>query len=311
MIRAERLSVHFRRFRKAPVKALDDVTLQIREGDFFALLGENGAGKSTAMHAFLGLIRPTAGSVTMLGRPVRRGDALFERVGYIPEEPLYPSYLTVREALDYYASLFAFAITPAARDTLLDRLGLGGFRDFPVGKCSKGMKQKLGIAQALLNEPSLLLLDEPMRGLDPVGVRDFREILVDMHRRGTTIVMNSHILAEVESVATRVAILQRGKLVLDGSVADLTHLDSDDYAIEYEGDGFAPEYLADVELAGNLRRATLPKERLAGFVAELEARGGRLESCAHRKRTLEESFLAVVGGSQSGDGPSTEGRTES
>jgi ABC-2 type transport system ATP-binding protein len=298
MIRAERVSVHFKRFRHKPLKALDDLSIEIKQGEFFALLGENGAGKSTAMHCFLGLLRPTSGSVTILGRPVVRGESFFEQVGYIPEEPHYPGYLTVREAIDYYASLYTRPIPGAERLALLDRLGLAEFSDLPISKCSKGMKQKVGIVQALLNRPTLLLIDEPMRGLDPVGVHDLREILSELHRQGTTVVMNTHILAEIEDVATRVAILKRGRLAVDAAVADLTQVDSEYYEVQFESDNFAPAYLGNLTRQGPVAHASLSETRLSEFVSGLEAAGGRLHSCTRAKRSLEESFLMAVRGGQ-------------
>lgn len=293
MLQAEGLTVDFRKTRREKLRALDNVTLEIPSGSFFALLGENGAGKSTAMYCFLGLLRPTAGKITIDGRLPRLGSAVYEEIAYLPEEPHYPEYLTVDEAISYYATLFRNPIPTAQRNDLLDRLGLGPFRNLKIGKCSKGMKQKVGIAQSLLNTPRLMFLDEPMRGLDPAGVHDFRSILVDMNRRGTTIVMNSHILSEVEAVATRVAILQRGRLVASGDVESLTKVEDEVYQVVFDAAEAPP-------IAMNARRdevhwtAAVPKESLGDFLGALRTSGGTLITCDLKRMSLEDRFLSIV-----------------
>jgi ABC-2 type transport system ATP-binding protein len=215
VIRAEALSVHFSRgpFRGA-VRALDGLDLEIRDGDFFALLGQNGAGKSTAMYCLLGLLRPTRGTVSLLGEPPEPGSHIYRFVSYLPEEPHYHDYLTVEEAVSYYGALYGAPVAKKLLDETLERLRLSEHRTLAIRKCSKGMKQKVGIAQCLVNEQArVLFLDEPMRGLDPLTVRDFREILVERNRAGVTIVMNSHMLTEVELVANRAAIIDHGKVI--------------------------------------------------------------------------------------------------
>jgi ABC-type multidrug transport system ATPase subunit len=209
----EHLTVTFRDGWRRVTRAVDDLTLSIREGEFFALLGPNGAGKSTTFYCMLGLLTPTSGSVRLFGRVPRPGAAIFGDVAYLPEEPHYHDYLTVEEAILYYVRLYG-SLPPAKRVTeVLERLGLAAARRQRIARCSKGMKQKVGVAQCLLHEPRLLLLDEPMRGLDPVTVKEFREILRELNGRGVTVVMNSHLLAEVELVASRAAILDQGRLI--------------------------------------------------------------------------------------------------
>ena len=208
MIEVDQLVVKYRSHRlRRPTTALDGLDLRVEEGDFFALLGQNGAGKSTALYCALGLLRPTAGRVSVFGSPPDPGCEAFRQIGYLPEEPHYPGYLTVGEALRYYGALNGVSSVDARMTELLDRLGLVEHRRMRIAACSKGMKQKLGIAQCLLHRPRLLLLDEPMRGLDPMAVHVFREILVEMNRQGTTVVMSSHLLGEVEMVARRAAII--------------------------------------------------------------------------------------------------------
>ena len=296
MISLSNVSVHFRKGRKEILKALDDVTLHVREGEFFGLLGENGAGKSTAMHCMLGLLRPTRGSVTLFGQPPVLGSAVYQHVGYLPEEPHhYPAYLTVEEAIEYYARLYKSVMPRQQRLELLERLGLGGFRNLRVGKCSKGMKQKVGIAQCLIGEPRLLFLDEPMRGLDPLGVKDFRDILVDLNRRGVTIVMNSHILAEVESVATSVAVLKHGKLIAHDRLENLAH-DEETYDVIFEGE--APEFLLNLARQDGTLRATVHPDHVQRFLDLAAAGTIRLHSFQRRHQSLEQTFLSLVGEEQ-------------
>ena len=195
MIVAENVHVRFRRgLRRRQIQALNGLNLEVREGDFFALVGQNGAGKSTAMYCFLGLMKPTSGKVQVMGKTPGLGSPLYEGVAYLPEEPHYHLYLTVEEATRYYASLYGKRIPDKTINEALERLGLAQFKSLRLAKCSKGMKQKVGIAQCLIHETRLLFLDEPTRGLDPLVIREFRESLLEIHQRGATIVMNSHVL---------------------------------------------------------------------------------------------------------------------
>ena len=226
IVETEELTVVFRAgWSRRTLTALDRVNLSVREGDFFALLGPNGAGKSTALHCMLGLLRPNSGEARVFGRRLRLGCAELRDVAYLPEEPHYHDYLTVEEAVVYYARLSGLDARPQRIREVLERLDLAKVRSVRVAVCSKGMKQKVGIAHCLLQQPRLLLLDEPMRGLDPVATKDFRDALVELNRGGVTIVMNSHLLSEVELVANRAAILADGRLVAVDEVASLVGRD--------------------------------------------------------------------------------------
>jgi ABC-2 type transport system ATP-binding protein len=298
MLQAEELSVSFRGgVRRRPIHALQGLTLRIGEGEFFALLGQNGAGKSTAMYAFLGLLRPTSGRVRLFGETPRPGAPTFARIGYLPEEPQYHGYLTVGEALDYYAALHTDPLGPKERLELLERLDLAEARDLRVAKCSKGMKQKLGIAQCLVNRPTLLFLDEPMRGLDPLAVKTFREMLVEIHRQGATVIVNSHIMAEVELVATRAAILGHGRLIADDTIENLTRLAEDVYEVVFEGPDGGPLCLAGAAREGIVTRGTVLAPALPEFLAFAAGPGITLVSLHRKRATLEESFEAIVKGS--------------
>jgi ABC-2 type transport system ATP-binding protein len=272
------------------------LTLEVRDGDFFALVGQNGAGKSTAMYCFLGLLRPTSGKVQIMGQSPELGARLYKNVAYLPEEPHYHLYLTVEEATRYYSSLYGKRVSEKTIEESLELLGLAQFKTLPLAKCSKGMKQKVGIAQCLIHEPRVLFLDEPTRGLDPLIVREFRETLREIHRRGATIVMNSHVLSEIEMLANRVAIIDPGKVVVQDELHNLLTLNQELYRIVFEGNGVVPEYLAAVERTGNLVRALLPKARLCDFVELVRTSGMLLHECSLKKTSLEESFFNLVKG---------------
>jgi ABC-2 type transport system ATP-binding protein len=276
------------------LQALQNVSLSVREGDFLALLGPNGAGKSTLMYCMLGLLRPSAGSVRMFGQPPQLGGALYGRMAYLPEEPNYHDYLTVEESVTYYGALYGRHVEPRTARDWLERLGMAEFKQLRLAKCSKGMKQKVGIIQCLLNEPRLVFLDEPMRGLDPVTVRQFRDILIEMNRNGATIVMNSHILSEVEQVATRVAILDRGRLVAEQDVKSLRQLESDAYSVEIEGGSGPPDHFEREGEAAGASVGRVAAERLYEFFDSARQREVRIVSCQRRRATLEDSFLRVL-----------------
>jgi ABC-type multidrug transport system ATPase subunit len=297
VIVAEDVHVHFRTglFRRR-VRALDGVTLEVRDGDFFALVGQNGAGKSTAMYCFLGLLRPTSGKVQIMGQSPELGARLYKNVAYLPEEPHYHLYLTVEEATRYYSSLYGKRVSDKTIEESLERLGLAQFKTLPLAKCSKGMKQKVGIAQCLIHEPQVLFLDEPTRGLDPLIVREFHETLREIHQRGATIVMNSHVLSEIEMLANRVAIIDRGKVVVQDELHNLLTLNQELYRVVFEGNGVVPEYLTAVERTGHLVRALLPKARLCDFVELVRTSGMLLHECSLKKTSLEESFFNLVKG---------------
>jgi ABC-type multidrug transport system ATPase subunit len=297
VIVAEDVHVNFRTKLFGPmVRALNGLTLEVREGDFFALVGRNGAGKSTAMYCFLGLLRPTSGKVQIMGQLPELGSRLYKNVAYLPEEPHYHLYLTVEEATRYYSSLYGKHVSNKTINESLERLGLAEFKTLPLAKCSKGMKQKVGIAQCLIHQPKVLFLDEPTRGLDPLIVREFRETLQEIHQRGATIVMNSHVLSEVEMLANRVAIIDRGTVVVQDELQNLLTLDQELYRVVFEANGTVPDYLNAVEHTGNLVRAFLPKARLGDFLELVRTSGLLLQECSLKKASLEESFFNLVKG---------------
>ena len=256
--------------------AVDGVSLRAAPGEVVGLLGPNGSGKSTTIKMLLGLLRPSAGSVRLFGLDPREPDAR-ARVGYLPELSNLHKFLTPRETLSYYAGLFDLpAATRRKRiDALLGRVGLGGAgADRPVGEFSKGMARRVGLAQALLNDPALVVLDEPTSGLDPIGRREVKDLILDLGRMGKTVLLSSHLLAEVSDVCTRVAILAGGRVRAEGRLADLLE--------ERDRVRFT---------AAGLPEAAVPRMRDA-----LAAAGASSVSVDHPAATLEDYFLGVVGG---------------
>ena len=302
MIVAGNVHVEFRRgILRKKLHALNGINLDVRDGDFFALVGQNGAGKSTAMYCMLGLLKPTSGKIEVMGRVPELGSELYRDVAYLPEEPHYHLYLTVEEATRYYASLYGRRVTPKRIDDTLERLGLGQFKSLPLSKCSKGMKQKVGIAQCLIHETRLLFLDEPTRGLDPLLVREFREALREIHQSGATIVMNSHVLSEIEMLANRVAILERGKVVAQDDLRSFLTVDKELYRVAFEANGTAPDYVTSVERTGNVVKADIPKDKLYDFMQYTKGSGLTLYECSLKKNSLEDSFFKLIKGVEAAD----------
>jgi ABC-2 type transport system ATP-binding protein len=226
---------HVEKIYKGKVHALRGVEMRVHPGEIFGLLGPNGAGKSTLVKIMMTVVRPTRIEGMLLGRPVGHKQTL-RRVGYLPEHHLFPNYLTGRQALDFYAALAKVNRT-ARREragALLGTMGMSEWADKRIGSYSKGMMQRVGLAQALMNDPELVLLDEPTDGVDPVGRREIRDVLLQLREQGRTIFVNSHLLSELEMVCDRVAILVQGKVVQQGTIDDLT-ADSQRYEIEIDG----------------------------------------------------------------------------
>lgn len=218
------------------VRALDGIEMRVHRGEIFGLLGPNGAGKSTLVKILMTVIRASRAEGTLLGSPVGSKGAL-SRVGYLPEHHRFPDYLTGGQVLDFYG---AMAMVPRAdrrrrRAELLELVGMANWERAKVRSYSKGMRQRVGIAQALMNDPDLVVLDEPTDGVDPVGRRDIRAIVNELKRRGKTVFINSHLLSELEMVCDRVAILVQGRVVSQGTIDELTR-DQVRYEIEGSGD---------------------------------------------------------------------------
>jgi len=209
-------------WRKRPYRALDRLSLDVEPGEVFGFLGPNGAGKTTTLKLLMRLVFPTSGHAELLGRPLGDREAR-RRIGYLPENPYFYDYLNAEELLQFFAGLFGYG--PAERRAraarLLDEVGLGAERRLQLRKFSKGMLQRVGIAQALINDPELVILDEPMSGLDPLGRRDVRALILRLRDRGCTVFFSSHVLSDAEALCNRVAILAKGRLLSSGRLADM------------------------------------------------------------------------------------------
>jgi ABC-2 type transport system ATP-binding protein len=289
-------------WRKRPYRALDRLSLQIERGEVFGFLGPNGAGKTTTLKLLMQLIFPSSGRAEILGRPV--GDlATRARIGYLPENPHFYDYLTAEELLDYFARLFGYRSPERQKRVaaLLDRSGIGGERRLQLRKFSKGMIQRLGIAQALLNDPEVLFLDEPMSGLDPLGRRDVRQLILELRDQGRTVFFSSHILADAEALCSRVAVVAGGRLAAAGRLTEILAFAVRGWELVVAD--LTPEVLA--RLAPSIQRAmeispgryTLelalvpPPERL---LADLIATGASVVSLNPLRDTLEDFFVRRV-----------------
>jgi ABC-2 type transport system ATP-binding protein len=297
MITARNISVAFGRgFFRPKIKALDSFSLTVREGDVFALLGPNGAGKSTAMYCFLGLVRPDSGSISVLGRTPGPGSPLFREIAYLPEEPHYHQYLTVEEAVAYYAHLHGNGVNKQRVNKAIERVGMSEFRDLRLSKCSKGMKQKAGIAACLVNKPRLVFLDEPTRGLDPVMVKEFRNILIEMNKAGTTIVLNSHVLSEIEMICNRAAIMDKGKVIAQDEMNRLRGTGLETYQVEFDHMDPAPPSVRVIIRTPTTIKGEIPTEKLGEFVQQVDGSGKKIYECSLKRLSLEDSFFNILTG---------------
>jgi ABC-2 type transport system ATP-binding protein len=281
--------------------ALRDVSLEVRSGEVFGLLGPNGAGKTTLTKLLLGLARPSSGRGEVFGHPLGSLEAR-RRVGFLPESPYFYDALTPGELLDYVGRLSGLRGRDARRraGALLERLGVASLRDTPLRKLSKGNVQRVGIAQAVFADPDLVLLDEPMSGLDPVGRRDVRDLILSLRSRGTTVFFSSHILHDVEMISDRIGILRGGSLLRLGTVSEIVGESEESYEIELEG---LPERLLDavLERAESVRRTG--GAVLIGVSGQAEAtavlrfalaNGGTVRSVNPKRESLEEFFVRVL-----------------
>jgi len=289
-------------WRKRPYRALDGLTIDVAPGEVFGFLGPNGAGKTTTLKLLMQLVYPSSGRAELLGRPLGDVDAK-RRIGYLPENPYFYDYLTAEELLVYFAGLFGYssAERTARARRLLDDVAIGAERRLPLRKFSKGMLQRVGIAQALINDPDLVILDEPMSGLDPLGRRDVRQLILRLRDRGCTVFFSSHVLSDAEALCSRVAILAKGRLAASGKLTEMLAFDARGWELIVAD--LAPAQLASI--GGRVRQAVeiaagryqlelpadTPPERL---VAELTASGARLVSLNPVRATLEDFFVEQV-----------------
>ena len=301
VIEAEGLRKVYRsRFGTRRVNALDGIDLSVGAGEVFGLLGPNGAGKTTTVKILLGLTWPTAGSARLFGIPVSDPESR-RRVGYLPEGHRFPGYLTARQTLSIFGRMSGMARSAVAARVpdLLARVRLSDWADVKVKKFSKGMTQRLGLAAALVHDPDVLLLDEPTDGVDPVGRREIRDLLRDEASRGRAILLNSHLLSEIELTCDRVAVLRRGRVAAQGRIADLTAQGSryrmtaspvdETLLAAFRDTGASVE-----RVNGHIVLGTRDLVHLNSLVDALRARGALLTELSPVRSTLEDVFVDLV-----------------
>jgi ABC-2 type transport system ATP-binding protein len=294
-------------WRKQMRRSLDHLSLQVNEGEIFGFLGPNGAGKTTTLKLLMGLIFPTAGSARILGRSIE-DVAMHRDIGYLPEQPYFYDYLTARELLDYYARFSGFpsAERRARVSRVLERVGLASAADVQLRKFSKGMLQRAGIAQAIIHDPRIVFLDEPMSGLDPIGRREVRDIILDLKTQGRTVFFSTHILSDAEMLCDRVAVLHLGKLRGVGAPGKIVSVEVHAMEVLFEpaeGRALPPSLAQRVTPVGGRYRLEIPEADLYGALDELRGCNARILSVSPVRPTLEDYFLGLVEGQRPTDTP--------
>jgi len=281
-------------WRKQPKRALHPLTLNIEDGEIFGFLGPNGAGKTTTLKMLMGLVFPTGGSARILGMDVN-DPRVKAQIGFLPEQPYFYDYLTARELLEYYGRLSGLGGKDLSGrvQQMLGSVGLPEAGGVQLRKFSKGMLQRVGIAQAILHDPKVVFLDEPMSGLDPMGRREVRDLMEQLKRDGKTVFFSTHILSDAEAHCDRVAVIHLGELRGVGAVAQLTS--SVHGTVEVVWQGAVPSVLkalgADAHVTGDTARAVLAEENLDAAIDALRRERLRLISVTPVRNTLEQYFV--------------------
>ncbi len=292
---------HVHKTFKRRVHALRGVSMRVHEGEIFGLLGPNGAGKSTLVKILMTVIRPGRLEGTMLGKPVGHKPTL-RQVGYLPEHHRFPGYLKAAHVLDYFAALSGVrrSLRRKKTDEMLELVGMSDWARLRISGFSKGMLQRIGIAQALMNDPKVLLLDEPTDGVDPVGRREIRDLLLRLREQGHTIFINSHLLSELEMVCDRVSIMVKGRVSMEGTIDDLTSA-SKRYEIIVQGE--APSSIADnkdltIESLGDsstkLTLMSSEAEVVQPLIDQLRSASVVIRSIEPVRESLEDLFMRAV-----------------
>ena len=290
-------------WKKKKTRALDDLTLSVEGGQIFGFLGGNGAGKTTTIKILIRLLFPTAGTARILGSDIS-DFRMHAKIGYCPENPYFYDYLTARELMNYFGELFGFDRATRKRKTgeLLSKVGLEE-KDWnkQLRKFSKGMLQRVALAQSLINDPEIVFLDEPMSGLDPIGRREVRELIAELREKGTTVFMSTHILSDIEALCDNVAILRNGKLAATGNLDDLLTQSGEIQSFEINVKNVAAESLAGEigQIAGasinskpNGANIQISEEKDIDKVLQIVRNaGGKLVSIQPVKQSLEELFV--------------------
>jgi ABC-2 type transport system ATP-binding protein len=287
-------------WKKRPIPALKGLDLTVESGETFGFLGPNGAGKTTTLKLLMGIIFPTAGSARILGNDFRDPE-IKKRIGFLPEQPYFYDYLSAPELLDYYAQLSGVPKAGRSRriQDLLERVGLGEAGNKHLRKFSKGMLQRVGIAQAIVHDPEVVFLDEPMSGLDPLGRHEVRELIQGLKDAGKTVFFSTHILSDAEALCDRVAVIHKGELRGIGVVNDLRSSTAGKTEVIWQGAGalaLLSGSVAEPHVTGDTVRATVATEDLDMLLDKLRQQRARLVSVTPLQGTLEDYFLAKTKG---------------
>ena len=305
VLKTEGLTKEYRTgFWRTRVRVLHDLNLEVHQGEIFGYLGPNGAGKTTTLKLLMGLIYPTAGRASILGQDVQ-DVAVKAHVGFLPENPYFYDYLTGREFLHFYGQLFGLPYRDRRQriDELLDAVGLSKAAELQLRKYSKGMLQRIGLAQALINDPQVIVLDEPTSGLDPVGRKEVRDLILDLKNRGKTVFFSTHIVPDAEMICDRVGIIVAGRLTRVGTLEEL--LGSEVERIEITASGFDEAVDSQIDQWSVRPPARHGDKVLFAVNTEKEAsqamefllgRGAAVHAVHPKRRTLEDLFLREVTG---------------
>jgi len=287
-------------FKQRSVRALDGLTLEVRSGQIFGFLGGNGAGKTTTIKILMGLLHPTTGEAKILGQDISEID-VHRRLGYCPENPYFYDYLTPLELLNYFGEIFGLN-SQKRKERSTDLLNAVGLEESNwnkhLRKFSKGMLQRVGLAQSLLNDPEIIFLDEPMSGLDPIGRREIRELIARLRTHGKTVFMSTHILSDIESLCDEVAILSRGKLTATGNLQDLLTNNSDRQGFEVTIANIGDSALRSIvsgsfnvnEQASGAIVTCADEVEVEAVISAARSAGGKLISVQQVKQSLEDLF---------------------
>ncbi len=290
-------------WKKKRVRALDSLTLNVRPGQIFGFLGGNGAGKTTTIKTLMRLQFPTEGSARILGHDIS-DIGMHARIGYCPENPYFYDYLTAKELMEYFAQLFRYSAPERKlkREELLTAVGLPE-KDWnrQLRKYSKGMLQRVGLAQALINDPEVVFLDEPMSGLDPIGRREIRELIAGLRDKGTTVFMSTHILSDIEALCDEVAILRSGRLSAAGPLQELLSTNDESRALEINIEGISADSIRDqidfiagatlISKPNGVNIQVADESDIDAVLQITRAAGGRLLSIHPVKQSLEDLFV--------------------
>lgn len=279
-------------------EAVVDVSISVSRGAIHGLLGPNGAGKTTTLKMLLGLVRPSGGRFEILGMPAHKAGARAP-IGFLPEQPYFPNQLTAGEAMRLYGRLTGLNSAQVKEQTgeLLDRVGLDGRQKTLLSKFSRGMLQRLGLAQALLGRPEVLVLDEPASGLDPIGQRDIRNLMLDLKDEGATILLSSHQLSEVETVSDEVTILNRGRVAARGHIDELLSV-AGETSVTTKGEGKLPDsvlgLVRDRAIEGATQVFSIADTDVRRVVDALDDAGWRVASMTPKRASLEDYFASLL-----------------